>query len=182
MNGLHLVTNTLRIIHLEDDPKDAELIGAELAESGIRCSITRVSTVEAFEGALRDGRIDLIISDSALPGFDTMQALSKAREKFPNLPFIFVSGNMSPKLKAKAFACGASGFISKSNSAKLARAVRRLFFAERDLKRVTLPEVGMPVIVQCEGFRCLGYFGLDGKWREYSSSRELPRVIGWSNV
>src|SRR5689334_6710834 len=84
----------LRILHLEDDSLDAELVHATLAEEGIICELTLVDTREEFVRALDSGSFDLVLSDFALPDFDGMSALTIIRERNPELPFIFVSGRL----------------------------------------------------------------------------------------
>ncbi len=42
-------------------------------------------------------------------------------------------------------------------------------------KRV--PLMGQQVVVQCEGFRCLAYLDVEGRWRSVYDGRELPRVL-----
>ena len=75
----------LRILHLEDNPADAELIQSMLEAGGIASTIQRVETPADFESALDQGCFDLIISDHTLPGFDGLSALGLAREKHPTL-------------------------------------------------------------------------------------------------
>ncbi|MFO0731527.1 MAG: hypothetical protein U0231_07075 [Nitrospiraceae bacterium] len=53
----------LRLLHLEDNPQDAELILSTLNEAGIRCLSKRVETRDAFLKAIRQGDIDLIMAD-----------------------------------------------------------------------------------------------------------------------
>jgi len=93
----------IRVLHLENDPLDAELIETALKEHNIPCSINCAYTQEIFEAALQKGDFDLILSDSQLPGFDTLSALTVAQERYPQIPFIFVSGTASPKIKGDAF-------------------------------------------------------------------------------
>jgi len=173
----------IRVLHLEDDPMDAELIETALAEHDIPCSMSRVCTQAAFEAAIQQGGFDLILSDSKLPGYDTVSALVLARQRCPDVPFIFVSGSVSPNVKGEAFRHGASDFISKDDLAKLARVLNWLFFTDKRKRRVPpLPEMGMPVMVQCKEFRCLGYLARDGKWRDFGTSAELPGVVDWSDL
>jgi hypothetical protein len=42
----------LRILHLEDDPSDAELVGSRLRAAGLTCDVVVASTRRAFDGAL----------------------------------------------------------------------------------------------------------------------------------
>src|SRR5690606_7633284 len=88
------VTRPLRILHLEDNATDGELVRALLEEEGIACSILRVETRDEFDTALRRERFDLIISDFTLPSFDGLSALALARTECPDTAFIFVSGTI----------------------------------------------------------------------------------------
>jgi CheY-like chemotaxis protein len=64
----------LHILHLEDDPKDAELIQSTLEAKGIACETTCVQNQDDFVAALEQGGIDLILSDFSLPAFDGLFA------------------------------------------------------------------------------------------------------------
>ncbi len=182
-NNVAITPRSLQVIHLEDDLNDAELIRMELEEHHIPCSVTLISSAHEFAVTLREREIDLILSDSSVPGFDTLSALKLTRENHREVPFVFVSGNSSQKLKTEAYRLGAAGFINKSEISKLPKIITSLFFANAALSPAgPLPEVGMPVIVQCVEYRCLGYLGADGKWRDFSSSMELPPVLSWAEL
>jgi len=173
----------LRVLHLEDDPLSTELIEAELRGNHIPSALARLCTQEEFEAALQQGSIDLILSDSRLPGFDTLSALALARQTRPDIPFIFVSGITSPNLKKIALRRGAIDLISKNDLPGLVRVVKWLFSASKRKHRIPpLPEIGMPVIVQCREFRCLGYLDWNGTWRNFEKSFELFEVIDWFDL
>lgn len=183
MNEARRAEKTLRVLHLEDDPQDAELIANELREHGIACSITRLDTPDAFETALKTEPCDLILSDSKLPGFDTMRALTMARQQCPDVPFIFVSGAVSPTARVDALRQGASDFIGKDDLPRLTLLVHWLFSSTKHKHRIpALPEVGMPVMVQAKDYRCLGYIDRQGTWRDFKKSVELIDVIDWSEL
>ena len=169
----------LRVLHLEDNSWDAELIKTELESSSVPCSITQICSQKEFEAALKRGHFDIILSDSQLPGFETLKALSRAREVCPNVPFIFVSGTGSPVIKANAFFRGAAEFIQKDELPKLISLLNRLFIWSHSGETILPPEIGMPVVAQCQEFRCLAYLDRAGKWRDFARSHELPEVIDW---
>ncbi|MCA1729876.1 MAG: hypothetical protein LC751_10870 [Actinobacteria bacterium] len=73
-------TKPLRILYLEDDPLDAELIQAALADGGIECEVSWVRARTDFTAALEGGEFDLILADYSLPDFDGLSALEVARE------------------------------------------------------------------------------------------------------
>jgi sigma-B regulation protein RsbU (phosphoserine phosphatase) len=80
----------LRILHLEDDLRDAELIREMLVSEGISCDIVRVDKQAAFLDALEQSGFELIFADYSLPAFDGISALNIAKEKSPETPFIFM--------------------------------------------------------------------------------------------
>jgi hypothetical protein len=50
-----------------------------------------------------------------------------------------------------------------------------------ELKRIKygpLPHAGVPVQVQCDGFKCMAYLDKEGKWRDLFSRKCLERVFG----
>ncbi len=115
----------LHILHLEDNPADAELIQATLEAEGIPCAITPVQTRNGFVSALERGGIDLILSDFSLPDFDGMSALKIARARCPAIPLIFVSGTLGEERAIDSLKSGATDYVLKERLARLAPAVRR---------------------------------------------------------
>jgi len=172
----------LRVLHLEDNSWDAELIKLELKKSEIPCAITQISTQKDFEAALQRGDFDVVVSDSQLPGFETLKALTRTREVCPAIPFIFVSGTSSPTIKANAFFRGAVDFIQKDELPKLVSLLTQLFKWNDSGDKIPAPEIGIPVVVQCKEFRCLAFLDRGGKWRDFARSHELPEVIDWCHL
>lgn len=116
MQGLH-------ILHLEDNPEDAELIAMRLAASGITCTLRRVETHAAFTKALDEHVFDAILSDYRLPAFDGLAALEIARQRCPDVPFIFIVGLTEPRVTELALEKGAAAYLLKDEPHTLAPAV-----------------------------------------------------------
>lgn len=114
----------LRILHLEDDPADAELVAATLAAAGVQSVFVRVKTRAEFVQAL-DQEFDLVLSDHSLPGFDGVAAQVLARERRPDLPFVFVSGTMGEEVAIERLNAGATDYVLKQRLERLPAAVRR---------------------------------------------------------
>ncbi|MEJ2659810.1 MAG: PAS domain S-box protein [Desulfobacteraceae bacterium] len=115
----------INLLHLEDDPVDAELVQATLEDAGVCYRIRCVQTREAFETALVQGGIDLILADYRLPMFDGISALCLSQELGPDIPFIFVSGTMGEEAAISALTQGATDYVLKHNLARLPSAVER---------------------------------------------------------
>src|SRR2546427_8208001 len=115
----------LRVLHLEDNLLDSELIQSMLKVEGLACEFSRADTREQFLVALETNRFDLIISDCTLPSFDGRSALEMTRQKCPELPFIFVSGTIGEEAAIESLKQGATDFVLKERLNRLAPAVRR---------------------------------------------------------
>jgi PAS domain S-box-containing protein len=115
----------LRILYLEDEPKDAELVQASLEAEGFVCSLTRADTQADFRSFLQQGGFDLILADFTLPLFDGMSALKLAQEISPQVPFIFVSGTIGEELAIEALKQGATDYVFKTRLSRIAPSVRR---------------------------------------------------------
>src|SRR6202171_38554 len=115
----------LRILSVEDDPKDAELIQDLLATEGIVCEVTRVDTEAALLASVEQGGIDLILADYSLPSFDGISALKVAMKACPDVPFIFVSGTLGEEVAIEALKIGATDYVLKTRLSRLVPSVLR---------------------------------------------------------
>ena len=120
-----MTTSTLRILHLEDDPTDAELIREMLETEGVVCQVTRVETEADFIHFLEQGGFDVVLADHTLPSFDGLSALKITQEKCPDVPFIFVSGTLGEEVAIEALKGGAIDFVLKERLSRIVPSVRR---------------------------------------------------------
>jgi PAS domain S-box-containing protein len=117
--------SSLRILLLEDDPGDAELIQELLEIEHCVCEVTRVETRDEFLATLEQGGVDLILADYTLPSFDGLSALKLAMNTFPDVPFIFVSGTLGEEVATEALKIGATDYILKTRLSRLVPSVQR---------------------------------------------------------
>jgi len=115
----------LRILSIEDDPRDTELIQDLLETADIVCEVTRVDTQAALLASLEQGRIDLILADYTLPSFDGLSALKLAMKACPDAPFIFVSGTLGEEVAIEALKIGATDYVLKTRLSRLVPSVLR---------------------------------------------------------
>ena len=115
----------LRILSLEDDPRDTELIHGSLEAEGIACEMTRVDTRPAFQASLEGNRFDLILADYTLPSFEGLSALKIARSARPDVPFIFVTGTLGEEVAIEALKIGATDYVLKTRLSRLAPSILR---------------------------------------------------------
>jgi PAS domain S-box-containing protein len=117
--------SSLRILHVEDNVLDAELVQQRLEEEGVDCVIDRVWNRISFEESLRNGAYELIISDFSLPGFDGFSALQLAKSVAPDVPFIFLSGTIGEERAVESLKNGAVDYVLKDRLQRLSAAILR---------------------------------------------------------
>jgi len=117
--------NPLRILSIEDDPKDSKLIQDLLETEDIVCEVTRIDTQAALLASLKQGGIDLILADYTLPSFDGISALKLAMKACPEVPFIFVSGTLGEEVAIEALKIGATDYVLKTRLSRLVPSVVR---------------------------------------------------------
>lgn len=190
------VSGKLHILNLEDDRNDSELIYAELAGEWPQAELVRVETHADFITALAQGGFDLILSDYNLLGFDGLSALELAKTLAPDLPFIFVSGEIGEE---RAIAClkqGAEDYVLKHNLAKLPLVMRRALnetrerqarlqaekTLQRNEQRFRTLTLATSQVVWTTNAKGEVYEDLP-LWRAYTGQSEYDaRGMGWSNA
>jgi signal transduction histidine kinase/CheY-like chemotaxis protein len=126
------VTSPLRILLLEDDTHDAELIQELLEADHFVCEVTRVQTRAEFVAGLENTGINLILADYKLPSFDGLSALKLALDARTDLPFIFVSGSLGEEVAIEAVKIGATDYVVKSRLSRLVPSVQRALREARE--------------------------------------------------
>jgi len=114
---------TLRILHLDDNPDDLELVRLALTRSGLECEIKGVSDSMSYISALERHVFDVVLSDSGIPGYAGLAAMTAARDACPAAPFIVVSGQVDENSPYRSDHAAAR--ISKTDLARLAPAIQQ---------------------------------------------------------
>ena len=120
------MAESLRILILEDNPADAELVQFELEEAGISFTAKVVMTEKDFIHEIQAYCPDLILSDYDLPKYNGTLALAEARRSCPDTPFILVTGAVTEDRAIEILTQGAKDYVLKSRlEQRLVPAVRR---------------------------------------------------------
>jgi diguanylate cyclase len=119
------MTNTLRVLLVEDSEDDAALVIRELARGGYQVTFRRVDTAESLIAAFEDARWDLAIGDFSMPQFSGTAALAVVRQFDVEMPFIFVSGTIGEDAAVAAMRSGAQDYLMKGSLKRLVPAVER---------------------------------------------------------
>ena len=173
----------LRILYLEDDPRDAELIQEALAADGITCQATRVETKADFVTSLEQGTFDLILADYTLPSFDGLSALKIARQGWPSVPFIFVSGTLDEELAIEALKFGATDYVFKTRLGRIVPSVHRALREQQERAELDRAEKALrrseAYLAEAQKLSHTGSFGWDVSSGEIYWSRETFRIFDY---
>ncbi|MBF0489859.1 MAG: response regulator [Candidatus Omnitrophica bacterium] len=115
----------LAVLILEDVDGDAALLQEELRKEGFVFTLRRACSKDSFIKLLEEFSPDIILSDYRLPSFDGLAALTLAKEKYPDVPFIFVSGTIGEEFAIETIKSGATDYVLKDNLTRLAPVVKR---------------------------------------------------------
>lgn len=115
----------IRVLHLEDNPRDAELIQHTLKADGLACDIVLTQNREGFETALAQDPFDLILSDYKLPDYDGLSALKQALKVQPDVPVIIISGTLGEEQAVDCLKLGATDFVLKQRTDRLVPSIKR---------------------------------------------------------
>src|SRR3982074_1787494 len=178
--------NPLRILSIEDDPKDAKLIQALLETEGIACEVTRVDTQAALLASVEQGGIDLILADYSLPSFDGISALKFAMKACPDVPFIFVSGTLGEEVAIEALKIGATDYVLKTRLSRLVPSVlRALREATQKSKRKRAEEAlrqSEAYLAEAQRLSHTGSFGWRPSTGEILWSEETFRIFQYDRA
>jgi PAS domain S-box-containing protein len=131
---------SLRLLHVEDNLRDSELIHSHISEEWPDVRIKRVETRREFLGALQQEEFDLILSDFTLPTFNGLEALILAREYCASTPFVFLSGTIGEDNAVVALQNGAADYVMKDRQARLIPAMRAALDRRREHRMRKLAE------------------------------------------
>src|SRR2546426_962326 len=118
------MTAPLRILLVEDNVADAELILRELKRAELVCVTKRVMTAVEFSAVLREFLPDLALADFRLPAFGGLQALRILQHERPAVPLIIVTGTLDEETAAECIKLGATDYLLKNRLVRLGPAVR----------------------------------------------------------
>ena len=125
---------SLRILHLEDDPGDRELIAAALDDAGWDCEFIYAASETEFNAALRQPNLDVILSNFSTPSYHGLATLESARQTRPDVPFIYVSGTIGEVRAVESLRAGATDYVLKERVERLIPVVQRAL-REAELRR-----------------------------------------------
>jgi PAS domain S-box-containing protein len=177
------MSKSIRVLIVEDNPSDAELMVRELRRAGFEPEWQRVDTEGEFSASL-DLKLDVILSDYAMPQFSGLRALELLKESGLSIPFVLVSATIGEETAVKAMKEGAADYLIKDRLTRLGQAVEHVLEQKRisDERRKADQELETlrrrhELILNSAGE---GIYGLDLDGNIIFENPKAAALLGWS--
>lgn len=176
----------VRVLLLEDERSDADLIFNELKASGISIDFKHVESKSDFVKALICFEPQLVLSDYMVQGYSGLDALHEVQKNCPLCPFIFVSWEIHQDSVVEALKAGATDHVFKERIGRLTFSVHR---ALREAKeRQALEAAHRALQISEEYFRSLIENSsdiitvIDQAGKIYYASPSVEKVLGYDTA
>ncbi|MCZ8015910.1 MAG: response regulator [Limnobacter sp.] len=130
----------LKVLVVEDNDSDFELMCYRLKQGGLKYTATRVDRIEDLRRCLEHEEWQVVISDHNLPGFGSEEALRIVRDSGLDIPFIIVSGSIGEHVAVEAMRAGADDYLMKDKMARLVPAIERSLRAANERRSLAAAE------------------------------------------
>ncbi|ERG98905.1 MAG: PAS sensor histidine kinase [Haloquadratum sp. J07HQX50] len=106
-------TDTIRLLHVDDQLEFAEMVTTFLERENDRFDTETAATAKDGLACLADSSFDCVLSDYDMPGQDGIEFLKTVRDNYPELPFILYTGKGSEAVASDALSAGATDYLRK---------------------------------------------------------------------
>jgi signal transduction histidine kinase len=136
-------STSLKILLVEDNPADADLLSEILAEADeTQWSLVHVEKLKEALHTLSENHFDVILLDLSLPDKQGLGTITQTYEAAPDLPIVVLTGLNDKVLALEALRQGAQDYLVKGkiDSNLLVRAIRHAIERAQTLKRLRQSE------------------------------------------
>jgi PAS domain S-box-containing protein len=107
------VSDSIRVLHVDDEPGFAETAGAFLEREDDRIEVETATSAEEGLDALAATDFDCIVSDYQMPGRTGIEFLTDVRERDPEIPFVLFTGKGSEEVASDAISADVTDYLQK---------------------------------------------------------------------
>ncbi|MBI3509302.1 MAG: response regulator [Bacteroidetes bacterium] len=115
----------IKILAVEDNPTDAELLKRHLEKAGFNFDWMHVTTRKEYERALPEFKPDLVLADYHLPSLNGLEAFRIQQKKLPGIPFIIVSATIGEEKAVELIKSGVTDYALKDKIFTLGPKIER---------------------------------------------------------
>lgn len=145
---------TLKVLILEDNENDMELLKAEVLSSlRYNSQFKWAVSKNEFLQHIKEFGPDIVLSDYNLPQFNGLEALILLKEIDPNIPFIIVTGTLSEEAAADSIKAGAWDYVVKERLHRLPSAMVNALKMRSGLLKMRKAELELKLIKEKTGIQ-----------------------------
>ncbi|MRT94297.1 response regulator [Ancylomarina sp. 16SWW S1-10-2] len=171
---------TVKILLLEDNIYDAELIHHQILKSSIKHQFKHVFEFDDFMETIDDYIPDIILSDYNLVGFTGLDALEFAKQKCPLTPFIIVTGTIDEETAAETIKKGAWDYVVKERLTRLDSAMKKALQLKEEIEKSAINREKLKISE--ERFKLAIEGSQDGIWDWDLKSNEIYLSSRWKSM
>ncbi len=124
-SGIGPMHRLIRLLLVEDNPADVELMVAVLKRAGYPLTFEAVDQCSDFRQSLLRGDYDLILCDHNLRTWNGLEALEILRQSQKDIPFVVVTATLGDEAAVDYIKQGAADYVLKHRLERLPLAVRQ---------------------------------------------------------
>lgn len=117
---------TIRVLHVDDEPDFAEMAATFLEREDERFDIETATSANDGLTCLAEQEFDCVVSDYDMPGQDGIAFLKTVRETYPDLPFLLFTGKGSEDIASEAISAGVTDYLQKGGTEKYTLLANRI--------------------------------------------------------
>ena len=173
------MAENLKILLLEDNPDDAEMVERLLKKDNPQYSFCLAMNKEAYLQRLDDFQPDIILSDNSLPQFNALDALTVIKQRSLDIPFVLVTGTVSDEFAANIIKSGADDYILKDRLTRLPTAIVSALQKRRSETAIRNSEDTRRLIMNAslDAIVCIDTRGAITVWNQ-----QAEKMFGWKET
>ena len=175
----------IRILSLEDNLTDAELLHDALHRARLDFEWKRVNNQQDFQSGVTEFKPDVILLDYSLPSYSGSEALAFAQANVPDIPAIIVTGTLGELKAVELMKAGAVDYILKDRLARLADAVKQAILNAREIgirKQLDIDLMQSNIRLKNSLIDCISSLASTVEMRDPYTAGHQRRVAGLSKA